>query len=259
MIFDINAWLGSFPFRSLRDNTPEKLLARMDRSGIDGAAVSMIDAIFHRNVQPANEQLAEMVAPHEGRLVAMGTINPTYEQWEDDIRICQEDLGMKGIRLFPVYHGYSVDGPEARGVLSACVERSLPVSIPGRIEDPRQRNWMDPGETVSASGIANLMASVPGATVYIPNLRGGMGNLPMWRNEAVRDQAWFVDLSLSEVHGGLDLLAKQSGGQHLIFGTHMPFSYPGAALVKRQVLHLSPEEMAHVSAGNALRTLGIAN
>ncbi len=259
MIFDINAWLGSFPFRSLRDNTPETLLARMDRSGIDGAAVSMIEAIFHRNVQPANEQLAEMVAPHGGRLVAMGTINPTYEQWEDDLRQCQEDLGMKGIRLFPVYHGYSVDGSEARDVLSACVERNIPVSIPGRIEDPRQRNWMDPGQTVSAEGIAKLMAAIPGATVYLPNLRGGMGNLPLWRNEAVRDQEWFVDLSLSEVHGGLDLLAKQSGARHLIFGTHMPFSYPGAALVKRAVLHLDSGDMEMMSAGNALRTLGIAN
>ena len=47
MIFDINAWLGNFPFRTLRDNTPQSLIARMDRSGIDGAAVSLIDAIFH--------------------------------------------------------------------------------------------------------------------------------------------------------------------------------------------------------------------
>jgi hypothetical protein len=60
MIFDINAWLGNFPFRTLRDNTPQSLIARMDRSGIDGAAVSLIDAIFHRNVHPANESLAEL-------------------------------------------------------------------------------------------------------------------------------------------------------------------------------------------------------
>jgi predicted TIM-barrel fold metal-dependent hydrolase len=259
MIFDINAWLGSFPFRSLRDSTPEMLLKRMDRSGIGGAAVSMIDAIFHRNVQPANEQLAEMVEPFGDRLVTMGTINPTYEQWEDDIRQCQEDMGMKGIRLFPIYHGYAVDGPEARKVLAACVERNLPVSIPSRIEDPRQRNWMDPGETVSAAGIANLMAAVPGATVYITNLRGGMGNLPMWRSEAVKNQHWYVDLSLSEVHGGLDLLARQSGGKHLIFGTHVPFSYSGAALVKRSVLQLDEDAMEEMSSGNAVRTLGIAS
>ena len=259
MIFDINAWLGSFPFRSLRNNTPETLLERMDRSGIDGAAVSMIDAIFHRNVQPANEQLAKITERHGDRLVGMGTINPTYEQWEYDIRQCHEDMGMKGIRLFPVYHGYAADGPEAKKVLAACVERDLPVSIPSRIEDPRQRNWMDPGKTVSAASISNLMAAVPGATVYIPNLRGGMGNLPMWRNQAVRDQKWYVDFSLSEVHGGLDLLVKQSGAQHLIFGTHVPFSYPGTALVKRSVLPLDEEALAEMSSGNAVRTLGLAS
>ena len=53
MLLDVNAWLGQWPFRALRDNTPQTLLARLDRCGIDAAAVSPIEAVFHRNVQPA--------------------------------------------------------------------------------------------------------------------------------------------------------------------------------------------------------------
>ena len=189
----------------------------------------------------------------------MGTINPMYDRWEDDLRLCQEDLGMKGIRLFPIYHGYAVDGPEARRVLKACVERGIPVSIPSRIEDARQRHWMDPGQTVKADGIANLMIAVPGATVYIPNLRGALGRLPLWQNEAVRDQSWYVDFSLSEVHGGLELLASQSGSEHLIFGTHIPFSYPGVALVKRSLLSVDADTLERISHGNAVRTLGLSS
>ena len=125
MLIDINAWLGSFPFRSLRDNTPETLIARMDRSGIDKAAVSQIEAVFHRNPQPANEKLAESVAPFGDRFVTMATINPTIPNWRDDLAMCHETLGMRGVRLFPQYQGYEVAGPETRAVLEACAERGL--------------------------------------------------------------------------------------------------------------------------------------
>ena len=65
MIFDVNAWVGNWPYRSLRDNTPEALVARLDRSGIGMAAVSLAEAILHRNVQPANEKLIEVIQPFE--------------------------------------------------------------------------------------------------------------------------------------------------------------------------------------------------
>ena len=42
--FDVNAWIGSWPFRTLRDNTPAALLARLERVGITHAAVSSVEA-----------------------------------------------------------------------------------------------------------------------------------------------------------------------------------------------------------------------
>ena len=257
MIFDVNAWLGSWPFRSLRDNTPETLIARLDRSGIDRAAVSQIEAIFHRNVQPANEKLVRDVDPFGDRLVPVATINPTYDRWEDDLQACHGALGMKGVRLFPQYHGYEIDGPEGRTVVGACKDRGLPVFIPHRIEDPRQRNWMDPGKLVDVRGIANLMAAVPGATVVVPNLRFGFQSLPLWQNEKVRDQSWYLDFSLGEVRNGLGALVEQSGSKHVVFGTHVPFSYPGAALVKRALLSVDVETGEDIDHRNAEKILGL--
>ena len=65
------------------------------------------------------------------------------------------------------------------------------VSFQYRMEDPRQRNWIDPGKLVDVNGIAHLMAAVPGATVVVPNLRFGFQRLPLWQNEEVRDQSWY--------------------------------------------------------------------
>ena len=143
-IFDVNAWLGSWPFRSLRDNTPAALVARMERDGIDKAAVASIDGIFHRYVQSANEKLAEDVEPFRDRLVPTGIINPDYPRWEDDLRDCHETLGMKGVRIAPVYQGYDVAIPAVRKLAEACAERGLSLSVPFRMEDTREHHWMDP-------------------------------------------------------------------------------------------------------------------
>ncbi len=267
MIFDANAWIGVWPFRSLRDNTPEKLLARMDRSGIDLAAVSQIEAVFHRSPQPANEKLAESVAPFGDRLVPMATINPTMPGWEDDLRASQESLGMKAVRLFPPYQGYDADGPEIARVLEACAERALPVSIPHRMEDSREHHPIDPGKTVALDAIADLVAAAPNATIIVPNGRG-FTHSALWTRTDLRDRPWYVDLSLTEVHytlhrslAGMRELATfldEGGAEHLMFGTHLPFSYAGPALVKRAVLDVDDRTLEDVSYNNAANVFGVA-
>jgi uncharacterized protein len=246
MIFDVNAWLGVWPFRHLNHNAPGTLIAQLDRSGIDRAAVSLCEAVFHRNVAPANERLAELVETHTARLVALGTINPTYRHWEHDLEACHDRFRMPGVRLFPAYHDYAVDGPEARAVLAACAERGLPVQIPFRVEDPRQRHWLDPGQTVNPGGVANLLAAVPEATVIITNVRG-TGRLPMWEREDLRDRNWFVDLSLAEVHRDLETLVEAGGARHILFGSHVPFSYTASALVKLATLPVDDVTRAAIS------------
>ena len=100
-----------------------------------------------------------------------------------------------------------------------------------------------------------MMAAVPGATVIVPNLRSGF--LRLWRNEKVRDQSWYMDFSLAEVRNDLEALIEQSGAKHVVFGSHVPFSYPGAALVKRAILSVDAETMEDISYRNAVKILGL--
>jgi predicted TIM-barrel fold metal-dependent hydrolase len=268
MIFDVNAWLGAWPFRQLRDSTPETLVARLKRCGVCAAAVSQIDAIFHRNFQPANERLVEAVDPYRDVLIPLATINPTYIHWERDLQTCHERLGMRGVRLFPEYHAYPVDGPLARQVVEACAERNLPVQIPMRIEDYRERHRIDPGRGgVELARIANLIAAVPKATIMVTNARG-IVNSQLWQRTELRSANWYVDLSLAEVHyqlhtdvrssRDLGLFIEQGGADHLLFGSHVPFSYLGSALVKRATLPVSPDTLENISYHNAAHIFGLA-
>ena len=266
MLIDVNAWLGTWPFRSLSDNTPDTLIARLNRSGIDKAVVSYIEAAFHRHPHSANERLASDIKPHSDRLIPLGTLNPLSPHWENDLSACV-DLGMKGIRLFPQYHNYQADGPEIKTAVHACTESNLPVFIPHRLEDIRQHHWMDPGKDVDFGQLANLVAAVPKATIIIPNARP-ISRSPLWTRKELRELNWYVDLSLAEIHYGLhtsrksvkDLgyLIEEGGANHLLFGTHLPFSYAGPALVKLSILPVDEDTRANITHRTASQILNLA-
>jgi len=265
MLIDVNAWLGTWPFRSLRDNTPDTLVARLDRSGIDKAVVSYIEAAFHRHPQSANERLIRDIESHKDRLIPLGTLNPLSPPWEDDLIACV-DLGMKGIRLFPRYQNYAADSPECKAIAQACAEHSLPVFIPHRLEDMRQHHWTDPGKDVDFGQLANLVAAVPNATIIIPNARP-LARSPLWTRKELHDLNWYVDLSLAEIHYGLHVtrrsvkdlgyLIEEGGANHLLFGTHLPFSYASPALVKLAILPVDDDTLANITHRTASRLLNL--
>lgn len=255
MIFDCNAWLGHWPFRQLKQTTPEQLLAQMDEYGFKWAAVSSLDAILHRNTQPANELLAQATALYADRLFPLAAINPTYVKWEDDLTICQERLGMKGVRLYPQYHNYELADRIGSRVAAACRERGLPVFLAHRIEDPRQRHALDPGKTVAPDGLVALLNAVPGLKVVLNNARIDPASR-LFQGEYA-EQPWYFDLALSNRPKEIGDVAITSGHNHMVVGTHTPLSYPTCTLVKLAVLEIDAEQRAAVEHGNAENILGL--
>jgi predicted TIM-barrel fold metal-dependent hydrolase len=52
-------------------------------------------------------------------------------------------------------------------------------------------------------------------------------------------------------------LTEQGGQKHLLFGSHMPFSYAGPALVKLAVLPVDEEAREDISSRTAARFFGV--
>jgi hypothetical protein len=69
MRIDIHAYIGHWPFRQLRGNTCEGLLANMNKHGIDHAVISHLHGIFYKNSHAANEELATAVRSYRDRLI----------------------------------------------------------------------------------------------------------------------------------------------------------------------------------------------
>ena len=124
----------------------------------------------------------------------------------------------------------------------------MPVLVAHRIEDPRQRHHLDPGQPVGFGAAAALLRAVPNLQLIITNARG-LFHSDFVRDPGLRDKAWYVDLSLAEVdyqlhrhpadRRDLGRALAYVGPAHLLFGTHLPFSYGAPALVKLETLELS--------------------
>ncbi len=258
MIVDVNAYLGHFAFRRLRHNTAASLLALMDSKRIDKAVVSSAAAITYRNAQAGNEELAQEARGHSDRLVPFAVINPFYAAWQDDLRICHEDFGMAGLRLYPEWHNYKLSDPCCRELVDAATERGMVISIPIRVEDNRQRSWLLNVPDVPLEEIVELVKTHPKARFILLNGIGYTG-CPLGRKDNGLPANYAIELSrLSAVLANeLGQLITNLGAERVMFGTGMPFNYPDPALVKMEVLDASEADKEKIRSQNTMTWLGL--
>jgi predicted TIM-barrel fold metal-dependent hydrolase len=256
MIVDVNAYLGHFAFRRLRYNTAGSLLELMDSKGIDKAVVSSASAITYRNSQAGNEEVAEEVRGHSDRLIPFAVINPFYAGWQDDLKICHEEFGMAGLRLYPKWHNYRLSSACCRELVNTATERGMVISIGIRAEDNRQRSWLLNIPDVPLEEIIELVKAHPKARFILLN---GIGytRCPLGRKDNGLPSNYAIELSrLSAVLANeVGQLITNLGAERVMFGTGMPFKYPDPAFVKLEVLDASEADKEKIRSQNAMTWL----
>jgi predicted TIM-barrel fold metal-dependent hydrolase len=253
MIVDVNAYLGHFAFRRLRYNTASSLLALMDSKHIDKAVVSSAGAITYRNAQAGNEELAQEVHGHSDRLIPFAVINPFYAGWQDDLRICHEEFGMTGLRLYPNWHNYKLSSPCCKELVDAATERGMVISIPIRVEDNRQRSWLLNVPDLPLEEVVELVTAYPKARFILLN---GIGytRCPLGRKNNGLPSNYVIGLSRlsATLANELGQIITNLGAERVMFGTGMPFNYPDPALVKLEVLDAGEADKEKIRSQNAI-------
>jgi predicted TIM-barrel fold metal-dependent hydrolase len=135
---DTLVFLEEFPFRHVTDGNTNELAVRLRRAGVSQAWAGTFDGLLHKDLAGANERLANACrSDGDGLFLPFGAINIALPDWEEDVRRCHEVHGMRGVRLHPSYHGYSLNDPRFVRLLEACSRRRLIVQIVPWIEDER--------------------------------------------------------------------------------------------------------------------------
>ncbi|HCK89214.1 MAG TPA: metal-dependent hydrolase [Erysipelotrichaceae bacterium] len=110
----------TFPFT---DGTNDGLLASMKTSGIDLSVILPI-ATNPGQVEKINGSAAGINSLFPGKLISVGCMHPMYEDWYDELSRIR-DLGLKGIKIHPVYQGVDIDDPLFIRILKRCAELDL--------------------------------------------------------------------------------------------------------------------------------------
>jgi predicted TIM-barrel fold metal-dependent hydrolase len=256
-MIDLNAYLGHFAFRQLRHNTAAGLVRLMDRKRIDRACVSSASAITYRNSHAGNEELAAEIRNSRDRLIPFAVLNPAYAGWKDDLKQCHEEFGVKGVRLYPRWHNYTLTDPACLELVSAAAARGMLISIPMRVEDRRQGSWLVDIPDVNHDEVAGLVQAAPNATFVLVNGLGYTGSILGRRNNGLPAN-YVVDIALltAEMANEIGALVQNLGEDRVVFGTGMPFHYPDPALAKLEILDAAAavkEKIAHKNAARLLK------
>ncbi|MBI5768372.1 MAG: amidohydrolase family protein [Verrucomicrobia bacterium] len=257
MIFDVNAHVGHYPFRSLRARTAAEVVALLDRHGIDRALVSSLHAVFYRDAHRGNEELWAEVQPWPKRLVPVATVNPKYAGWERDFATITGEWKARAVTLVPEHHGYTLDDESGRAALTKIEAAGVPLLLTQRLEDRRQRHAWDRAEDLTVASLFAAAKAFPTLRFILSNWAGLDG--AKLADAGLRGRV-LIDFARLQVvyREEVPKLIAALGVEALAFGSHLPFDYVAGSLIKLENLDfLSPADRERVAWRNAVRFLGL--
>jgi uncharacterized protein len=127
MVIDVNAFVGSYPWRKVPDTSPRALLGAMDRVGIDTAWLSHLPGVFWRDPTEGNAWLQE-TADREPRFEPVPAVHPELTGWERVVAEAAE-RGAPAVRADPTFYGIAPAGGPMCRLAAACGEAAVPLLL----------------------------------------------------------------------------------------------------------------------------------
>ena len=225
-IIDTNLSLFRWPFRRLPLDDADALVKKMRALGISQGWAGSFEAILHRDISSVNERLAKACATRP-MLRPIGAINPTLPGWRGDLQQCAERFKMRGIRLHPGYHDYTLADKRFAELLRLATQAKLFVQIAAAMEDTRTQHPRLRAPDVDLTPLPNVLRGIDGARVQILNLRPRGAHIEL----LAKLPGVCVDTARVEGTDGVPTLFKQLP-KRVLFGTHAPLLIPEAALIR---------------------------
>jgi hypothetical protein len=248
---DVNAFLGSYPFRRVPGTSPEALLEAMDRTGIDEAWVSHLPGLFWRDPAAGNAWLLATTRAHP-RLRPVLAVHPEVSGWEGVLRTAVE-AGAPAVRCDPTYYGIGATGPSMRGLAVACGRAGVALMLAVRLEDGRQRHPNDHAAELPAAAVRALVRADAAVRIVVTHADRPFieeVHFGSTAEEALRTW-WDISWIWGPPEDHLEILLRTVGPARFLFGTGQPLRIPENALAKLDLLDLAPADREAIESGNA--------
>ena len=251
---------------SFTEGTNKSLAESMERAGVD------ISVVLPVATNPAKvAHINEISASLTGRdgLVHFGCMHPAVSDIEGEIKHIVS-LGLKGIKIHPVYQGVDIDDDRFVRILYACGEAGLTVVTHSGLDIGF------PGVVHCSPKMCRRALSLAGPVKLVLAHMGG------WRNwdevaENIADTSAYIDTSFSlgdltplpgdnrysedelEMLRGEDFVSivRAVGADRVLFGTDSPWSDQKKSLDDISALPLTQDEKKLILGENAEKLLGI--
>lgn len=261
MLIDINAHIGHWPFKKVKNNTCPTLLERMQEFDVDISVISNLNGVFYKDTQAANEELFDEIRSNKkfaNRFIPFAVLNPIYAGWQNDIETCHKKMGMKGICLYPLYHDYEITDPACIELVKNARDRGMIITFTHRIVDSRQRSWMDISKEWTMKDIMPIFHEVPDAKYFIVNAANGV-TVDETERELLQKTNLLIDTSGRSL-SNLGEMIRLYGKEKFAFGTHSPIlDYLGGQLRIESLRKDEADDQTKelIRSGNAKRMLSI--
>lgn len=250
------------------DGSNSGLAASMAAAGVDYSVVLPV-ATNTRQVCHVNDSAAQVNDNYRKTgIISFGCMHPDFPDWKEELaRIA--NMGLKGIKLHPVYQDVDLDDLRYLRILDRCGElglivlthAGLDIGIPGKVN-------CSPDMTLRA------LKQVGPVRMILAHMGG-------WRNwdqveELLVDTDAYLDTSFTlgrmtplgdGFYGPSELnmmeeeqflrMVREFGADRLVFGTDSPWGGQAEDVARFRALPLTDEEKAAILGGNAQKLLGL--
>jgi predicted TIM-barrel fold metal-dependent hydrolase len=247
---DCHVYLGSHPFRRLDGEDSAAFAENLRQRGVTEAWVGAFEGLLRRDVTDVNRLTAER-CKSDAIFRPCGAVNLTLPAWQDDVKRCAEDHGMRVIRLHPNYHGHTLEVSAFRELLALATKHRLLVQVVTQMEDERTQNPQVRVPPVDLKPLPDLMKEMPDVRVMVLNANASMvlRHLQDCPNTT-------LDFAMIEGVGSVENLLKIWPLERLVFGSFAPVFYWESARLKVQESALDTAQAAAIHWGNASALLG---
>lgn len=243
-VIDVHGHLGPFCGIYMPEASLDKMIAGMDRCGVESLILSPHNALAG-DTREGNREMIDAIARYPGRVYGYCTINPNFpDEIEQEMDTYLAHPSVVGLKVHPVMHECPADSDRYRPVWERANAQKLMVL---------SHTWGE-SDGCGTTEMRRVAERYPEVRLLL-----GHSCYGAWE-QAIALAAEFPNVYLEltaayHVYGLIEWMCRKAGSEKVLFGTDYPWFDPMVTVGCVVYAHIDEDEMRNILYNNARRLL----